>query len=189
MGNKRIRKRLLRKLETFLLGAEDMPPFKIRGVNISCGRESYHNGNFSAKGRGKITIGNFCAFGENVKLIVSNHNYNYPSIQYSLYQRIFKELPYEKQAGTIDIGHDVWIGDNVIILPNVRIGNGACIGAGAIVTKDIPDYGIAAGNPAKVLKFRFTQEQINKLNDTNWWNWDDAEIRQNRAFFFKTPSE
>src|SRR5690606_6332319 len=122
------------KLESLLLGAQAKPPFKIFGANITCGRESYHNGNFTAKGRGQITIGNFCAFGEDIKLIVSNHNYDYPSIQYSLYKRVFNEFPYEKQSGTITIGHDVWIGDNVVVLPNVKIGNGACIGAGAIVT-------------------------------------------------------
>lgn len=189
MGNKRIRTRLLQKLERLLLGAEAKPPFKITGVNVTCGRESYHNGNFVAKGRGKISIGNFCAFGADIKLIVSNHNYDFPSIQYSLYKNMFGGFPYEKHSGNITIGHDVWIGDNVIVLPNVKIGNGAVIGAGAIVTKDIPDYGIAAGNPAKVLKYRFTQEQINLLNETKWWDWDDEKIRQNRPFFFNTPAQ
>lgn len=189
MGNRRVTKRFIKIVKRLFVGKEQSPPFKIEGANITCGRESYHNGNFAAKGRGRVTIGKFCAFGENVKLILSNHNYNYPSIQYTLYGRLFNELPYEKKAGAITVGHDVWIGDNVIILPDVTIGNGACIGAGTIVTKDIPDYAIAGGNPAKIIKYRFTQNQIDRLNETKWWDWDDAAILQNRAFFFSTPAE
>jgi acetyltransferase-like isoleucine patch superfamily enzyme len=158
-------------------------------VNIVCGRESYHNGNFQVKGRGKATVGNFCAFGQDIKFILSNHNYQYPSIQYTLYNRIFGALPYEKRSGTIHVGHDVWIGDNVVVLPNVKIGNGACIGAGAVVTRDIPDFAIVGGNPAKLIKYRFSENQIKKINELQWWHWNDKQIAENRAFFFNAPAD
>jgi acetyltransferase-like isoleucine patch superfamily enzyme len=188
MGNFRLIARAAARFKKLFAG-KPRPPFRIAAPNATCGRESYHNGNFAIRGRGKVTVGNFCALGAEVKLILSNHNYHFPSIQYSLYNRLFGEVPYEKKPGRIDIGHDVWIGDNVIVLPNVRIGNGACIGAGAVVTRDVPDFAIAAGNPARILKYRFSEQQIEKLNEIKWWLWDDAEILRNRAFFFQPPAE
>ena len=144
----------------------------------------------SVKGNGTLRIGNFCAIGQDVKVILSNHNFNYPSIQYSLYNIFFKAYPYEvTNSNCTTIGNDVWIGDNVVILPNVRIGNGVCIGARAIVTRDIPDYAIIGGNPAKIIKYRFNEKQIQYLQETQWWNWSDEQIVQNRDFFFKIPTE
>ena len=78
--------------------------------------------------------------------------------------------------GPVTIGSDVWIGQYVSILPSVRIGNGAVIGAGAVVTHDIPDYAIAAGVPASVIGFRFSAEQIRVLNKVAWWEWPEDRI-------------
>lgn len=68
---------------------------------------------------------------------------------------------------------------NVTILPSVRIGNGAIIGAGAVVTKDVPDYAVVVGSPAKVIKYRFSDEEIDILNKSKWWEWPDEKIRAN----------
>lgn len=76
----------------------------------------------------------------------------------------------------VNIGNDVWIGRNCIIMDGVTIGDGAIIAAGAIVTKDIPPYAIAGGIPAKVIKFRFPQEMIDRLEEIKWWNLPDEEI-------------
>ena len=78
----------------------------------------------------------------------------------------------------VEIGHDVWIGTNVTILPSVKIGNGAIIAAGAVVTKDIPDYAIVGGVPAKVLKYRFSDDEIKRLNQSKWWEWPDEKIKR-----------
>lgn len=74
------------------------------------------------------------------------------------------------------IGHDVWIGSRVIVMQGVKIGNGAIIGAGSVVTKDVPPYAIVAGCPAKVIRYRFDDNIINKLETLKWWNLSDNQL-------------
>ena len=86
---------------------------------------------------------------------------------------------YNTTKGNVIIKNDVWIGMNSIILSGVTIGNGAVIAAGSVVTKDIPDYAVAAGNPARVIKYRFTQETIDLLLNTKWWEQNPSWIINN----------
>ncbi|WP_277755906.1 CatB-related O-acetyltransferase [Paenibacillus luteus] len=74
------------------------------------------------------------------------------------------------------LGNDVWIAAGTIILPGIKIGNGAIIAAGAVVTKDVPDYAVVAGVPAKIIKFRFNEKEIQILNKVKWWDWEDDKI-------------
>ncbi|QNK60477.1 CatB-related O-acetyltransferase [Paenibacillus sp. PAMC21692] len=83
----------------------------------------------------------------------------------------------------ITIGHDVWIAAHAVILSSVKIGNGAIIAAGAVVTKDVPDYAIVAGVPAKVIKYRFSPEEIKMLQEIKWWDWPIEEIKANAPLF------
>lgn len=89
---------------------------------------------------------------------------------------------------SVIIGNDVWIGSNTVILPHVKIGNGAIIGAGAIVNKDVPDYAIMVGAPARVLRYRFSEKQIEILNRVKWWDWDDKKIIKNAKYFTDTEA-
>ena len=82
----------------------------------------------------------------------------------------------------IIIGNDVTIGANVTIMGGVTIGNGAVVGANSLVTKDIPPYAIVGGNPAKIIKYRFEDEIIEKLNEIKWWNWSEEKIKENMDF-------
>lgn len=75
------------------------------------------------------------------------------------------------------IGHDVWIGEGAFIKSGVRVGTGAVVGMGAVVTKDVPPYAIVAGNPARVIRKRFSDELIQSLLATGWWDKDDAELK------------
>ena len=83
--------------------------------------------------------------------------------------------------GDIVIGNDVWIGYEAVILAGVTIGDGAVIGARAVVTKDIPPYTIVVGVPAKPIRKRFSQETIDLLLKIKWWNWPEERIRQHIA--------
>jgi acetyltransferase-like isoleucine patch superfamily enzyme len=89
-------------------------------------------------------------------------------------------------AKKLEIGNDVWIGQSAIILRQVsKIGDGAVIGAGAVVTKDVPDYAIVAGSPAKVIRYRFSQENIQKLKKEQWWNKSIEELKESINEFTK----
>lgn len=86
------------------------------------------------------------------------------------------------------IGHDVWIGQNVLIKQGISIGHGAVIGMGSVVTKDIPPYAIAAGNPARIIRMRFDEQTVEKLLKIEWWNFSDDKL-QLAATSFKSVDE
>ncbi|PWI33180.1 hypothetical protein DI392_12415 [Vibrio albus] len=81
------------------------------------------------------------------------------------------------QNNKIKIGNDVWIGSNVSILPGVSIGDGAVVAAGAVVNKNVPPYAIVGGVPAKLIRYRFSEDIRNALLHTQWWNWSDCKIK------------
>jgi lipopolysaccharide transport system ATP-binding protein len=130
----------------------------------------------------KVKIGKFCSFSYNVTIIVDgNHRIDWIST-YPFGKVIsnIKENPgHPVGKGDIIIGNDVWIGYNALILPGVKIGDGAVIGANSVVTKNVDDYGIVAGNPARHIKYRFTQKQIESLKKIKWWDWPIEKIKAN----------
>lgn len=135
-------------------------------------------------GNGKVEIGNFCSIARNVSFQVDAHNYN--KITTSLiYKNLFNESNTKETitSGDIIVGHDVWIGGHSIIIGNVTIGNGAVIAANSVVNKNIPPYAIVAGSPAKIIKYRFNNESIEKLQALNWWNWNIEQIHRNKILF------
>ena len=82
------------------------------------------------------------------------------------------------------IGNDVWLGRNVLVTNAANIGNGVIAAAGAVITKDVPDYAVVAGVPARIIKYRYTDEQIEALNKIAWWDWTDEEIRERFDDFY-----
>jgi virginiamycin A acetyltransferase len=134
------------------------------------------------KGREPIHIGRYCAIGDGVRMISSNHRTDVANMQYRLQRRLgFRES--EDSAGPIRIGNNVWIGDAAIILDGVAVGDGAVIAAGAIVTGDIPAFAIAAGVPACVIRKRFSEEEIKRQTELAWWEWPEEKMRQHEALF------
>lgn len=129
-----------------------------------------------------INIGKYCAIAHNLRIRSANHATGYPNVQNSF--QISHGFNINKEfRGQIKVGHNSWIADNVIILPGVNIGNGVCIGAGSIITKDIPAYAVAVGSPARVIRYRFDKKIIEQLSEIEWWNWCSEKIKRNRLFF------
>lgn len=119
-------------------------------------------------------IGKYCSISHNVKIGLGPHPSNFVSTSPIFYskQRSFAKINiYDEYAdkGYTDVGHDVLVGANSIILAGVNVGTGAVIGAGSVVIKDVEPYSIVAGNPAKIIKYRFTKEIIDKLLQSQWW--------------------
>jgi virginiamycin A acetyltransferase len=114
------------------------------------------------------------------------HNYlNLATGESELFSKKF-EYDYEgsyKEKGQILIQNDVWLGHNVTIMPGVIIHNGSVVAANSHVVKDVPPFAIVGGNPAKIVKYRFSEEIINKLLTIRWWNWSDSKIKDNNEFF------
>ena len=158
-------------------GDKDNFPF------FTIGRNSYiNNMNIQVNAGNEninIHIGNYCSIAYNVMLLV-DRNHDYKSVSTSPLLEIKRKL---NSKGEIIIGHDVWIGNNVTILSGIRIGNGAVIGAGTVVTKDVPPYAIVVGNPMKIIKYRFDETQIKKLQSIKWWNWTTDKINLNKQCF------
>lgn len=132
----------------------------------------------------KIQIGSFSSIGQNVSILDFNHLYKRITSSF-IHHLIFKEnfIADISTKGPVIIGEDVWIGSNSVILSGVKIGRGAVIGAGSIVTKDIPQYSIAVGNPAAVISKRFDDSIIEYLEKLKWWEWDIQRIFRNRELF------
>ena len=153
---------------------------------INIGRYSSLNGpntDIVADG-GKVTIGQFCSIARNVSIQVSNHAMT-RATTYPIFKNIFKENNKGEfvTRGDISIENDVWIGAHAVVLSGAVIHNGAIIAANSVVTGEIPAYAIAAGVPAKVIKYRFSQEVIDDLLEKKWWNWSLEKIKDEKAFF------
>lgn len=125
-----------------------------------------------------VEFGNYCSIAPNVKIFRANH----PVSNFTTHPILYNPVGgYVKKdmllRPRLIIGHDVWIGEGAITLANVKnIGNGAVIGAGAVVTKDVEHYTIVVGNPSRVIKRRFTNDVIEKLNKTEWWKSNKLEL-------------
>ena len=161
-------------------------PFYLKDVVL--GEYSYiaRNSNIT-----NTEIGKFCSIGPNFCAGQGIHPTNGISTSPMFYSNakqngttLVKESKIQESKRII-IGNDVFIGANVTVLDGVKIENGAVIGAGAVVTKDIPPYAIAVGVPAKVIKYRFSHYQIDKIQINQWWKGDEKSLELVEKYFFE----
>jgi len=132
-----------------------------------------------------VIIGKFCSIADDV-IIVSGGEHRYDRVStYPLKSRFLDKREVDSyNKGPVVIGNDVWIGTRAIILSGIKIGSGAVIAASAVVTQKVPPYAIVAGVPARVVGYRFSQDQIEKLLHIAWWNWNIEKIVDSMDFFY-----
>lgn len=131
----------------------------------------------------KLIIGKFCSVACGTKFIMNGANHTLKSISTYPFPVFAKEWgldmtapqAWDIKSDTV-IGNDVWLGFETLVLPGVKIGDGAIVGARSVVTKDIPPYAIVAGSPAKIIRYRFDEETVKFLLELQWWNWPPEKI-------------
>ena len=161
-------------IENFHLWHGDRGTYFDRNVNIISWSDDYH-----------IYLGKYNSIGRDCTFFLhANHRTDWITTTSQLWGPVSPEIDsmlfemgHPICKGNIIIENDVWIGAKSTIMSGVKIGNGAVIGATATVTKDVPPYAIVVGNPGKIIKYRFTEEQIESLLKIEWWNWDEDKIR------------
>lgn len=134
----------------------------------------------------KLIIGRFCAIAKGIEFVMNGANHRMKSVStypfnimgggWEKFTPSPDDLPFK---GDTVVGNDVWIGQNVTVMPGVHIGDGAIIAANSVVAKDVPPYCIAGGNPCRIIRKRFDEELIDYLLKLKWWNWDADKISRN----------
>lgn len=163
-----------------------IPPLKAIDQRITIGKFTYGNPQFMLwDSSERIDIGSFCSIANEVTIFGGGeHNSNWIStfpLRIAFNESMAHQDGHPATKGRTIIGNDVWIGYRATILSGVSISDGAIIGAGSVVTKNVPPYAIVAGNPAKLIKYRFSFNQIESLLKICWWNWETDKIQKNLA--------
>lgn len=137
------------------------------------------------------TVGNFCLIARNSLVgpgahptnLLSPHSIFYKKGRWKWHQDWCADVGFREEDHPITIGNGVWVGRECIILDGVTIGDGAIVAAGAVVAKDVPPFAVVGGVPARILKYRFTEEMIARLQVIKWWDLPDEEITRVRDLF------
>lgn len=133
----------------------------------------------------KLIIGKFCQIASGVTFIMNGANHLQDSVStfpFAIFGDDWKDAMEGKSyptKGDTEIGNDVWIGFDATIMPGVKIGDGAIIGSKSVVTKDVEPYSIVGGNPARLIRKRFSEQRIEELMEMKWWDWPVDEITAN----------
>lgn len=133
----------------------------------------------------KLIFGKFCGIAREVKFIMNGSHHKmtgistYPfHILANGWEKVTPPISELPMKGDTVIENDVWIGFNSVIRPGIRIGNGACVASCSMVTKDVPPYSIVGGNPAKLIRMRFSDEEIDILQNIAWWDWPADKLTE-----------
>lgn len=157
-------------------------------INVTIGRYSYVGVNNSIC---NCNIGSFCSIGSYCAIGGGVHPLDKLSTSPVFYDRDncfhienFIASSHDcSKTPIVTLGNDVWVGENCFIKAGITIGDGVIVGAHSVITKDIPPYAIVAGIPAKIIRYRFSEEKIKDLLEMQWWNWNDSKIQANLNLF------
>ena len=171
---------------------------QVTNPNIQVGRYSYYSGYYHGHSFDdcarylmpdrddvdKLIIGSFCSIGTGVSFVMAgNQGHRHDWITSFPFFFMDEEPAFAdainayQPAGDTVIGNDVWIGAEAMIMPGIKVGDGAVIGSRALVTKNVEPYTIVGGNPAKVIKQRFSDDEIEKLLEMKWWDWSQEQLK------------
>lgn len=156
-------------------------------------------------------IGAFCSFADGTDVVpnhemryISTHDFLYEGMQYPIGEIEYRNIPDSAHKFSeriqphsdkilkrkrITIGNDVWLGRNVLIANYSNIGNGVIAGAGAVITKDVPDYAVVVGSPARIIRYRYDPDEIYALNKIRWWDWSDEIIAERYSDFYLSAKD
>lgn len=151
-----------------------MPP------NYTAGSHTYGEPNVVFAGQGAVCrVGKYCSIAGDVTIFLGGEHRIDTVASYPFYERDgIAATPNAYSKGDVTIGSDVWIGQGVTILSGVTIGDGVTIGAQAVVASDVPPYAVVAGNPARLLRYRFSDREIEQLLEVKWWEWERGRVEQ-----------
>jgi len=152
---------------------------------VTLGRRSYiHFGEVVNTFDAEVVIGSFTSVARGLTVLAANAQHpsyyhrnlvaNFPFDVYG-----YGEWPAKPAASRVEIGSDVWVGNGVTLIGNRKVGDGAIVGAGTVVTKDVPPYAVVSGNPGAVRRMRFDERQVAALLRIRWWEWPDEKLRAN----------
>ena len=170
-------------VENIHLWKADRGTYFDRNVNIISWSDDY-----------KIKVGKYCSIGRDCNFFLhANHRADWITTSSQLWGPVTPEIAdlhmsmgHPTCKGDIKVGNDVWIGAKSTIMSGIKISDGVIVAAGSTVTKDVPPYAIVAGNRAKVVKYRFTEEQIEKLMNIKWWEWNEDKIKESAMELWST---
>ena len=180
----------------------------IKSKHITAGEGSYYAGYYHGKkfedcvmyldeidnknnDNDKLIIGKYCSVATGVQFMMGGtqgHNYNWIAT-HPLISVDGSSFPGHKWKGNTIIGNDVWLGAESLIMPGIKIANGAVIASRSVVTKNIGPYEIWGGNPAKFIKKRFTDDDIKKLQEIKWWDWNPKTLKRNVSYLRSSDIE
>ncbi len=174
-------------VKLFLLGKRRPPEIHdlIRAGRVSVGRHTYPNPPpvvYYPGDTASVRIGAFTSIAEGCEILIGGEHH--PEWVTTSPLRILMDLPGKftdgqpRSKGDVTIGNDVWLCKKSTVLSGVNIGDGAVVACGAVVTNDVPPYAVVGGVPARLLRFRFSAEQIERLLEIAWWDWTDDQISE-----------